>query len=105
LKDDRNPTTLATLPDEAFCVMARIVAVDIDTLWHDVEWDEFERGDACLATVRSHTPAGNDLSDPFEQRSGVQVSATKSLWSYAVLISYASARRIAAAACQVPRRR
>jgi glucoamylase len=84
--------------------MAWIVAVDIDTLWHDVEWDRFERADAHLATVRSYTPTGSGLSDQFEQRSGMQISAQYLVWSDVAPISCASARRIAAAACQVPRR-
>lgn len=56
------------------------------------------RGDAYLATVRAYTPAGGDLSEQFDQRSGAQTSAKHLAWSYAAFISCVSARRIAAAA-------
>lgn len=62
----------------------------------------FERGDAYLATVRAYTPAGGDLSEQFDQRSGAQTSAKHLAWSYAAFISCVSARRLAAAACQTP---
>lgn len=61
------------------------------------------RGDAYLATVRAYTPAGGDLSEQFDQRSGAQTSAKQLAWSHAAFISCVSARRIAAAACQAPR--
>jgi glucoamylase len=63
-----------------------------------------ERGDAYLATVRAYTPASGDLSEQFDQRSGAQTSAKHLAWSYAAFISCVAARRIAAAACQAPRR-
>ena len=65
----------------------------------------FERGDAYLATVRAYTPAGGDLSEQFDQRSGAQTSAKQLAWSHAAFISCVSARRLAAAACQAPQRR
>jgi len=64
----------------------------------------FERGDAYLATVRAYTPAGGDLSEQFDQRSGAQTSAKQLAWSHAAFISCVSARRLAAAACEAPRR-
>jgi glucoamylase len=63
----------------------------------------FDRGDAYLATVRAYTPAGGDLSEQFDQRSGAQTSAKQLAWSHAAFISCVSARRIAAGACQAPR--
>ena len=65
----------------------------------------FERGDAYLATVRAYTPAGGDLSEQFDQRSGAQTSAKQLAWSHAAFISCVSARRLAASACQAPRGR
>jgi glucoamylase len=62
----------------------------------------FERGDAYLATVRAYTPAGGDLSEQFDQKSGAQTSAKHLAWSYAAFISCASARRIAAATFRAP---
>lgn len=61
------------------------------------------RGDAYLATVRAYTPAGGDLSEQFDQRSGAQTSAKQLAWSHAAFISCVSARRIAFAG--QPRRR
>ncbi len=63
-----------------------------------------ERGDAYLATVGAHTPAGGDLSEQFDLRSGAQTSAKHLAWSHPAFISSVSARRIATA-CQAPRRR
>jgi glucoamylase len=57
----------------------------------------FERGDAYLATVRAYTPAGGELSEQFDQKTGAQTSAKHLAWSYAAFISCASARRAAAA--------
>ena len=51
------------------------------------------RGDAFLETVRSFTPAGGDLSEQFDQKTGAQSSARHLTWSYAAFISAASARR------------
>lgn len=64
-----------------------------------------ERGDASLATVRAYTPADRDPSEQFDQRSGAQISAKHLAWSHAASISCVSARRIAATACEAPRRR
>jgi glucoamylase len=62
-------------------------------------------GDAYLATVRAYTPAGGDLSEQFDQRSGAQTSAKQLAWSHAAFISCVSARHIAAGACLAPRGR
>jgi glucoamylase len=70
---------------------------------HARHW--LERGDAYLATVRAYTPAGGDLSEQFDQRSGAQTSAKQLAWSHAAFISCVSARRIAAAAWQAPQER
>jgi glucoamylase len=50
-------------------------------------------GDAFLETVRAFTPPSGDLSEQFDQRSGVQRSAPQLAWSYAAFISCADARR------------
>ncbi len=55
------------------------------------------RGDRFLETVRAFTPASGDMSEQFDQRTGAQTSATHLAWSYAALISCASARRAATA--------
>jgi glucoamylase len=52
-----------------------------------------ERGDAFLATVRAFTPPSGDLSEQFDQHTGVQRSAQQLAWSYAAFISCAEARR------------
>jgi glucoamylase len=52
-----------------------------------------ERGDAFLATVRAYTPPSGDLSEQFDQQTGVQRSAQQLAWSYAAFISCAAARR------------
>ncbi len=51
------------------------------------------RGDAFLRTVRAFTPASGDLSEQFDQRTGVQRSARHLAWSYAAFISCVAARR------------
>ena len=52
-----------------------------------------ERGDAFLETVRRFTPPSGELSEQFDQRTGVQRSAQQLAWSYAAFISCAAARR------------
>ena len=87
----------STLGAAEFCF--RVAALGVDAR----AW--FERGDAYLATVRAYTPASGDLSEQFDQRSGVQSSAKHLAWSYAAFISCVSARRIAAAGTPPPTRR
>ncbi len=53
-----------------------------------------EHGDAFLETVRAFTPPSGELSEQFDQRSGVQRSAPQLAWSYAAFISCAEARRL-----------
>ena len=55
--------------------------------------DWVRRGDAYLATVRAFTPPSGELSEQFDQRTGVQTSAKHLAWSYAAFISCAVARR------------
>jgi glucoamylase len=55
------------------------------------------RGDAYLQTVRAFTPANGDLSEQFDQRTGVQRSAQQLAWSYAAFITCIRARKIALA--------
>jgi glucoamylase len=52
------------------------------------------RGDAYLETVRVFTPPNGDLSEQFDQRTGVQRSAQQLAWSYAAFISCIRARRV-----------
>jgi glucoamylase len=87
----------STLGAAEFCFRAAALG------GQDRHW--FERGDAYLATVRAYTPANGDLSEQFDQRSGVQTSAKHLAWSYAAFISCLSARRIAGAASEGSRRR
>lgn len=51
------------------------------------------RGDAYLETVRAYTPPSGDLSEQFDQHTGVQSSAQQLAWSYAAFITCAHARR------------
>ncbi len=60
--------------------------------------DWIDRGDAYLATVRRFTPAGGEMSEQFDQRTGAQTSARHLAWSYAAFISCVAARRAALAA-------
>ena len=52
-----------------------------------------ERGDAFLETVRAYTPPSGELSEQFDQNTGVQRSAQQLAWSYAAFISCTHARR------------
>jgi glucoamylase len=52
-----------------------------------------ERGDAYLETVRAYTPPSGDLSEQFDQNTGVQRSAQQLAWSYAAFITCIQARR------------
>lgn len=83
----------STLGAAEFCFRAAATAPDDAAA---KRW--FERGDAYLATVRAHTPAGGELSEQFDQRSGAQTSAKQLAWSHAAFISCVFARRAAAAA-------
>lgn len=91
----------STLGAAEFCF--RAAAAPGGDAGHWRQW--MARGDAYLATVRAYTPAGGDLSEQFDQRSGAQTSAKQLAWSHAAFISCVSARRIAAAARQAPPRR
>jgi glucoamylase len=51
------------------------------------------RGDAFLETVRAYTPASGELSEQFDQHTGVQRSAQQLAWSYAAFITCVHARR------------
>ncbi len=53
------------------------------------------RGDHFMATVAAYTPASGELSEQFDQATGVQTSAKSLAWSHAALIT-AFARRNAA---------
>ena len=51
-----------------------------------------ERGDAIMRTVQAFTPESGDLSEQFDQTTGVQTSAKHLSWSYAALITAAASR-------------
>jgi glucoamylase len=55
--------------------------------------DLIVRGDAFLETVRAYTPPSGELSEQFDQHTGVQRSAQQLAWSYAAFISCTHARR------------
>jgi glucoamylase len=59
-----------------------------------------ERGDAFVRTVRAFTPESGELSEQFDQTTGVQSSAKHLSWSYAAFITAAASR---ARACQATR--
>jgi glucoamylase len=52
-----------------------------------------ELGDALLATVRAFTPSSGEMSEQFDQCTGMQTSARHLAWSYASFISCVAARR------------
>jgi glucoamylase len=53
------------------------------------------RGDQFMATVAAYTPAGGELSEQFDQATGVQTSAKSLTWSHAALITAVARRRAA----------
>ncbi|HVN44787.1 MAG TPA: glycoside hydrolase family 15 protein [Steroidobacteraceae bacterium] len=59
-----------------------------------------ERGDAFMRTVRAFTPESGELSEQFDQTTGVQTSAKHLSWSYAAFITAAASRALA---CQAIR--
>ncbi len=60
-----------------------------DTLFHGL----LEKGDAIMRTVQRYTPPTGELSEQFDQHTGVQRSAKHLSWSYAALITAVDARR------------
>ena len=56
-----------------------------------------EHGDAFLRTVRAYTPPSGEMSEQFDQHTGIQRSAQQLAWSYAAFISCVEARRQIAA--------
>jgi glucoamylase len=77
----------STLGAAEFCFRAAVQSADA------VVW--IKRGNAFLETVRVFTPPGGDMSEQFDQRTGVQTSARHLAWSYAAFISCIAARRLA----------
>lgn len=59
----------------------------------DVGQSLLGRGDAFLETVRAYTPDSGDMSEQFDQKTGIQTSAKHLAWSYAAFISCVVARR------------
>jgi glucoamylase len=80
---------VATLGAAELCFLA----ADVPTLGGEERARWLARGDEFLATVRVFTPASGDLSEQFDQRTGVQTSAKHLAWSYASFISCMAARR------------
>ncbi len=78
----------STLGAAEFCYRAAAAAAAGSAGW-------LQRGDAFLATVRAYTPAGGEMSEQFDQRTGAQTSAKHLAWSYAAFISCVAARRAA----------
>lgn len=79
----------STLGAAEFCFRAAALGRDAP------QW--LERGDAYLATVRAHTPAGGALSEQFDRSTGEQTSARQLAWSHAAFLSCVAARRDALA--------
>jgi len=80
----------STLAAAEFCFRA---ALESQAIGSSARKPLVERGDAFLETVRAYTPPGGDLSEQFDQRTGVQRSAQQLAWSYAAFISCVAARR------------
>ena len=80
----------STLGAAEFCFRAAAGAAAADT---GARRDLLARGDAFLQTVRRFTPPDGDLSEQFDQHTGVQTSARHLAWSYAAFISCIGARR------------
>jgi glucoamylase len=80
----------STLAAAEFCYRAALEPPVADSLNFE---SLVERGDAFLETVRRFTPPSGDLSEQFDQQSGVQRSAQQLAWSYAAFISCVAARR------------
>ncbi len=78
----------STLGAAEFCYRAAAGASDAS------RW--IERGDGFLTTVQAFTPLSGELSEQFDQRTGAQTSAKHLAWSYAALLSCATARRAVA---------
>jgi glucoamylase len=56
------------------------------------------RGDQFMTTVAAYTPAGGELSEQFDQATGVQTSAKSLAWSHAAFITALARRKAARAA-------
>ncbi len=59
------------------------------------------RGDQFMATVAAYTPASGELSEQFDQATGVQTSAKSLAWSHAALITAFARRKTAVRAGSV----
>jgi glucoamylase len=77
----------STLGAAEFCFRAAVQSADAET------W--IKRGNAFLETVREFTPPSGEMSEQFDQRTGVQTSARRLAWSYAAFITCIAARRLA----------
>jgi glucoamylase len=75
----------STLAAAEFCFRAAV--------WSSAKQELTHRGDAFLETVRAYTPPSGELSEQFDQHTGVQRSAQQLAWSYAAFITCTHARR------------
>ena len=80
----------STLAAAEFCFRA---ALESQAIGPPARKSLVERGDAFLETVRRYTPLSGELSEQFDQQTGVQRSAQQLAWSYAAFISCTAARR------------
>ena len=79
----------STLAAAEFCFRAAVGRRAV----HSDRRSLIDRGDAFLETVRAFTPPSGDMSEQFDQKTGVQTSAKHLAWSYAAFISCIVARR------------
>jgi GH15 family glucan-1,4-alpha-glucosidase len=83
----------STLAAAEFCFRAAVGRPAASTAGQVViDQALMDRGDGFLETVRAYTPASGDMSEQFDQKTGVQTSAKHLAWSYAAFISCVVAR-------------
>jgi glucoamylase len=84
----------STLAAAEFCFRAAVGrSAEVKKGERVVDQTLMDRGDCFLETVRAYTPASGDLSEQFDQKTGLQTSAKHLAWSYAAFISCVVARR------------
>jgi glucoamylase len=87
----------STLAAAELCFRAAAKLPDERNKSGRVDKDLMDRGDAFLETVRAYIPPNGDMSEQFDQKTGLQTSAKHLAWSYAAFISCVVARRDAKA--------
>lgn len=83
--------TLARVPENAR-FRERLGASEATTDRRELARCALVRGDSIMLTVRAFTPRSGELSEQFDQISGVQTSAKHLSWSYAAFITAAAQR-------------